>query len=120
MMLLMRKTLPFINLQNTMSFYERLGFDTRSEENGDDLILVLECQDIHLILVPEKELNPFKNPHVRLVDVENLQLLGEQFVARYRPEESECAGWVESVKNGEVHIVDPNGNLIMLSRKRVA
>ena len=50
---------PYIDLQQTMRFYERLGFTTHAEEKGDDLYLILECQDLTLTMNQEKELNPF-------------------------------------------------------------
>ena len=108
---------PYIDLQQTMRFYERLGFTTHAEEKGDDLYLVLECQDLTLTMNQEKELNPFKNGHIFIMNTDNVGHLSEQFVQKYAPEQTECAGWVQKLKTGEVHIVDPNGNLLMISKK---
>lgn len=107
---------PYKDLHQTIRFYERLGFSSRAEERGQDIFLVLECEDITLEMNQEQELNPFKNSHVLQVSTGHAAL-SSQFKQQYQPEETECQGWVETLKNGGVHIVDPNGNLLMISTK---
>lgn len=107
---------PYKDLHQTIRFYERLGFTSRAEERGQELFLVLECEDISLEMQQEQELNPFKNSHVLLFST-GAVALSAQFVQQYQPEETECQGWVQTLKNGGVHIVDPNGNLLMISTK---
>ncbi len=112
-----QKMAPYIDLQQTMRFYEHLGFSTHAQEHGTELYLVVECQDITLTMNHESSLNPFKNGHIFIMGAENVTDLSEQFTRQYKPEKSECCGWVQRLKTGEVHIVDPNGNLIMISKK---
>jgi hypothetical protein len=112
-----QKMVPYVDLQQTMRFYERLGFSSYAEEMGEDLYLVLECQDLVLKMNQEQDLNPFKNGHILILNSENVVHLSEQFIQQHAPEPTDCEGWVQKLKNGEVHIIDPNGNLLMISKK---
>ena len=108
--------LPYLDLEQTVRFYTRLGFSIRRENN----YVVAEMAEVELHFFHEKSLVPMKNAHLGKVSVDEISQYAQEFSEKFVPEESDCSGWLVPHKNGELDIVDPNGNLVMFRRRRAA
>lgn len=106
--------LPSSDISLTKSFYGRLGFDVRSEQEGARPLLVLAKADIVLKFYLDEKLQPLKNHIFAHIETEDVDGMVIELQALFRPAEAGLEGWLVPVKNDEIHLVDPDGNLLMI------
>src|SRR5436190_10621899 len=105
--------LPTLDLDETVSFYSRLGFKVWSRHEGDYAILARESREIHFFLmgqlIPE---NSFFGCYWR---VDDAQALHDELTANGIPDlhPVEIKPW--GMK--EFALIDPHGNLIRIGQE---
>lgn len=110
--------LPSSDIKLTKSFYGRLGFDVQDEQDGAQALLVMAKADIVLKFYFDEKLQPLKNHIMAHVETEDVDGMVIELQALFRPAESGLEGWLVPVKDDEVHLVDPDGNLLMIRGPR--
>lgn len=110
--------LPSRSLNDTLSFYRRLGFDGKVHDHGDYAIVTLDTLEIHFFT--HRELCPAESSamcYLRVSDVERiysafaLARLPRKGIPRQDALEEKPWGMREFA------IVDPDGNLIRIGQK---
>lgn len=110
--------LPSSDLAKTKRFYGRLGFQVRSQGEGERALLVMERRTIVIHFYFDETLQPLKNHLFAQVETDDVAALAKEFQLLFRPEDSGLEGWLLPVKNDEIHLVDPDGNLLMIKGLR--
>ncbi len=105
---------PCADFQKTKQFYETLGFSAVGLISGPKPVMVMEKDGIVLHFHEEPTLNPFKNGALATVQVKQIEKLTREISEKFKPAEDDTPGWIVPHKNGEFHLVDLNGNLLML------
>ncbi len=106
--------LPSSDLAKTKRFYGRLGFQVRSQGDGERALLVMERAEIVIHFYFDEKLQPIKNHLFAQVATKDVTALAKELQLLFRPEDSGLEGWLLPVKGDEIHLVDPDGNLLMI------
>ena len=62
----------------------------------------------------DEKLQPLKNHIIAEVETEDVEMIALELQALFRPADSGLEGWIVPVKNDEIHLVDPDGNLLII------
>ncbi|MBY0515579.1 MAG: hypothetical protein K2P81_01635 [Bacteriovoracaceae bacterium] len=109
--------LPTSDIEQSKRFYQRLGFSLGQNLTNKKVALTLIREEIVLEFYLEANLNPLKNSSLSSFSVLETEKLAKELAEKFAPEDTDCPGWLLPLKNGEIHVVDPSGNLIMIRRK---
>ncbi len=105
--------LPSLNLDETIAYYQRIGFTIWSRHDGDYAILAREGQQVHFFLMGH--LVPGESFFGCYWTVSDVQALHNEFAAlglpRLHPIEEKPWGMREFA------IIDPHGNLIRIGQE---
>jgi catechol 2,3-dioxygenase-like lactoylglutathione lyase family enzyme len=110
--------LPSRSLNDTLTFYRRLGFDGKIHSHGDYAILTLGTVELHFFT--HRELRPaesFAGCYIRVSDVESVYraFASAQLPGKGIPRQVALEDKPWGMR--EFAIVDPNGNLIRIGQK---
>ncbi len=90
----------------------------RSQGDGERALLVMVREDIVIHFYFDDKLQPLKNHLFAQVATADVAKLARELQLLFRPEDSGLEGWLLPVKNDEIHLVDPDGNLLMIKGLR--
>lgn len=100
-------TIPSLNLDESLAFYNQLGFETRSRYGDDYALVVRDHHEIHLFACDNKEVTENSGCYIRTTDVRALRA---EFTSSgvERISEVEEKPW----KMLEFHVFDPSGTIL--------
>lgn len=112
-------TLPSRDLVETVSFYQKLGFESRSVQDYADIYVILQRGSLELHFFKMAEIVPAESYGGCYLRVDSVEALVEEFQQLVLPREGiPRLGALEDKPWGmrEFYLVDPSGNLLRIGQ----